>query len=732
MNAALRTRIVALASVTAVLMSTGLVTVGAVAPAAAAGVPNATPTWTQSLGNGIDQWSSPTIANLDGTGNNDVVVGSEDGHVYAFTPSGSPLAGWPVNLGTAVDSSPAVGDLDGNGQNEVVVGMGSLSYPGQQGGIAVINANGQVRCTFHTQTVNGTSAVFNAPAIGDVVGNGQNQIVFGSFDHYIYVLDKNCNQLASYNNADTVWSAPALYDVNHTGAEDIFIGGDSSAGGGAPYHNGGIYRSLAFQGGQLVERWEFDASTENFEGGSSIGDLTGTGRMVVVTGSGAYWCRHYGQCADSSKVWAFYADTGAEVPGWPKATTYNTFLSTPALADIDGDGKLDVVIGSVEYANNNPVGGAVDAFLSSSNYARQTWIAPQEVEASPIVADFGNGVPQVAVSGEILNKDMVPVETYAGANKTAAAIGQLGSAGHWAMVTASPGTIRDYTIPAPSSAAWPEFQENPQRTGSASTGIPAPGSFTGGYHLAASDGGIFSFGNATFDGSAGGTHLNSPIVGITDTPSATATPGGNGYWLVASDGGIFNYGVAGFDGSAGGIHLNKPIVGMASTATGSGYWLVASDGGIFNYGDAAFKGSAGGTHLNKPIVGMASTPDGGGYWLVASDGGIFNYGDAPFLGSAGGIHLNSPIVGMASTPDGGGYWLVASDGGIFNYGDAPFLGSAGGIHLNKPIVGMARTPDGGGYWLVASDGGIFTYGDAGFFGSTGSIALNKPIVGMAP
>jgi hypothetical protein len=84
-----------------------------------------------------------------------------------------------------------------------------------------------------------------------------------------------------------------------------------------------------------------------------------------------------------------------------------------------------------------------------------------------------------------------------------------------------------------------------------------------------------------------------------------------GYWLVASDGGIFSFGDAAFYGSMGGAHLNQPIVGMASTADGGGYWLVASDGGIFSFGDAAFHGSMGGAHLNQPIVGMASTPTGG-------------------------------------------------------------------------------------------------------------------------
>jgi hypothetical protein len=205
--------------------------------------------------------------------------------------------------------------------------------------------------------------------------------------------------------------------------------------------------------------------------------------------------------------------------------------------------------------------------------------------------------------------------------------------------------------------------------------------------------------------------LNKPIVAIATTPDD------RGSWLVASDGGIFTKGDAGYYGSTGNIRLNKPIVGMARTPSGKGYWLVASDGGIFSFGDAQFYGSTGGIRLNQPIVGMAATPTGHGYWLVASDGGIFSFGDAVFHGSTGSIHLNKPMVGMATTPDGKGYWLVASDGGIFAMGAAQFYGSTGSIHLNQPIVGMAATPDGMGYWFVASDGGIFSEGDATFFGS---------------
>src|SRR5271167_3360698 len=64
---------------------------------------------------------------------------------------------------------------------------------------------------------------------------------------------------------------------------------------------------------------------------------------------------------------------------------------------------------------------------------------------------------------------------------------------------------------------------------------------------------------------------NAPIVGM------TATSDDGGYWLVASDGGIVSYGDAHFYGSAGSLGLNAPVVGMAAAPNGGGYWLVGSD-----------------------------------------------------------------------------------------------------------------------------------------------------------
>ena len=57
----------------------------------------------------------------------------------------------------------------------------------------------------------------------------------------------------------------------------------------------------------------------------------------------------------------------------------------------------------------------------------------------------------------------------------------------------------------------------------------------------------------------GGLPLNAPMVGM------EANPDGTGYWTVASDGGVFSFGDAPFLGSEPGQPADAPIVGIAAT-----------------------------------------------------------------------------------------------------------------------------------------------------------------------
>ena len=120
---------------------------------------------------------------------------------------------------------------------------------------------------------------------------------------------------------------------------------------------------------------------------------------------------------------------------------------------------------------------------------------------------------------------------------------------------------------------------------------------------------------ASFAGDASYTSATtSSAFVVTPLPaSVTAPPAGGsasvGYWLAASDGGVFSFGDANFYGSMAGRPLNRPVVAIPPAPDGKGYWLAASDGGVFSFGDANFYGSMGGKPLNRPVV-AASSPVG--------------------------------------------------------------------------------------------------------------------------
>jgi hypothetical protein len=205
-----------------------------------------------------------------------------------------------------------------------------------------------------------------------------------------------------------------------------------------------------------------------------------------------------------------------------------------------------------------------------------------------------------------------------------------------------------------------------------------------GYWLVTADGRTSNFGSAPAVGSIS-AHLASPIVGA--APTGTDA----GLYLVAGDGGVFTLGDAVFQGSLGATKLNAPIVAITADKffSGGGYTLIAADGGTFAYG-TGFVGSVANIHLASPIVAAFSTLDGGGLVLAAADGGIFTLGNSYFWGSLGGMKINAPIVGIAPSADNfGGYRLLGRDGGVYTFGPGvPFLGSLGGSKLNAPVAAI--------------------------------------------
>ena len=148
-----------------------------------------------------------------------------------------------------------------------------------------------------------------------------------------------------------------------------------------------------------------------------------------------------------------------------------------------------------------------------------------------------------------------------------------------------------------------------------------------------------------FYGSTGAIHLNQPIVGM------AATPDGGGYWLVASDGGIFTFGDAAL------LRLDRRHPPQPAHR---GHGRHPRRPGLLAGGlrrrhlhlrrRRASTARPAAIHLNQPIVGMAATPTAGatGWWppTAASSPSA----TPRFFGSTGAIRLNQPDRGHGRHP----------------------------------------------------------------------------------
>ena len=408
--------------------------------------------------------------------------------------------------------------------------------------------------------------------------------------------------------------------------------------------------------------------------------LTTGGTSVVITGANL----------DSATSVAF--------GGVPAMFSVNSDSSITATSPANGSGSVDVTVAG--SGGTSPTGPA-DRFT----YVGVPTVAGVNPDVGP-----SSGGTSVTVTGT----------NFAGVDAV-----DFGATPATGFTLTSPTSL---TATAPAGTPGPVDVSVTTPGGTSATAAPDVFTYQSsgqspGYWMVGSDGSLFSFGGAPYEGSLPGLGVHA-----TNVVSIVPTADGRGYWMIGSDGGVFAFGDAGFVGSLPelGVHVHD-VVAAVPTSDGRGYWMIGSDGGVFAFGDAGFVGSLPGLGVHvHDVVAAVPTADGRGYWMIGSDGGVFAFGDAGFVGSLPGlgVHVND-VVGAVPTSTGRGYWMVGSDGGVFAFGDAGFVGSLPGlgVHVND-VVGVVATADGKGYWMVGKDGGVFAFGDAGFVGSVPGLGIH--------
>lgn len=290
--------------------------------------------------------SSPAIADLDLDGNLELIFGSYDGNLYVTSPFGSTLLEYS-QLGDIV-GAPALVDLDLDGEKEIIF---TTQY-GNSGSLYAIRNDGADVVGF---PVNINEKMIAGPAVGDLEGDGNPEIVIVTWSDNIYVVDNTGNIKEGFPIVSTerFSISPVLVDLDFDGDLEIITGNDS-----------GLLQIFEHSGEEVTS---YNVNND-IRGGLSISDLDNNGSLeILFTGYD-----------DLLHVWS--PDVQTELGGWPIDLMTNS-VSEPLTADLDNDGDLEIVA-----ANKNGMffifhhdGVSFNGFPTNLN---------SYIESSPVIADL--------------------------------------------------------------------------------------------------------------------------------------------------------------------------------------------------------------------------------------------------------------------------------------------------------------------------------------------------------
>jgi LruC domain-containing protein/uncharacterized repeat protein (TIGR01451 family) len=178
-----------------------------------------------SAGSSYRILASPAIGNLDSDPQPEVVVPLANGKLYAIEHNGSIRAGWPISIGNVDDqyasqianSSPRIADVDGNGSMEIVVGSTDKH-------LYVFNNDGSLRWKYATGDM-----ILGAPVVAEIDPNRPGlEIGVGSGDGLFYLFDSNGTLIWSAATDWTIRSTPIVADMDGNGSLEILIGSDDN------------------------------------------------------------------------------------------------------------------------------------------------------------------------------------------------------------------------------------------------------------------------------------------------------------------------------------------------------------------------------------------------------------------------------------------------------------------------------------------------------------------------
>ena len=284
---------------------------------------------------------------------------------------------WPSYNALGKGLRLASGDLDGDGLDEVVAGLGS----GSNGWIAILDdATHGYGLLSWVQVGGAAYATANGeifPAIGDLDGDSRKEIVLGlgaGGAGWIQVLDDasagfkhlTWKQVGftTYNASGEGSTHPAVGDLDGDGKGEIVVGLGEGSAGWMQVFNNGNSNFSARNWVQVAWPTYNSANGTTFP---AVGDIDGDGRGEIVAGLGKGSDGWFVLLNDSV---ANFAQIKWDKIAWPTYDAHNG-ETHPAIGNVDADTAAEIVFGFAAFPG---AGGWFEIRDDSSKgYASKGW-----------------------------------------------------------------------------------------------------------------------------------------------------------------------------------------------------------------------------------------------------------------------------------------------------------------------------------------------------------------------
>jgi hypothetical protein len=296
------------------------------------------PGWPKTANSNV--YSSPAIANADGSGANELYIGSQDFKMYAWEADADEVGGFPITTFGQIWSSPALGDLDEDGDLEILWGaLDSRFYVANHDGSPHFGSNLWILdLAFTGNTIRGSAT------IADVDRDSDLEFFIGTDNGRVYAFNHDGTGLtqpsgifhetangSGQTDPPQIWGTFAVSDWNDDGLREIAFG----------CWNDSLFVKKPDGTNQSGFPKKLPSDLRSAPVFADL-DADGTGELLVG-------------CSDG-KVYAFNHDGSNYLTGGIFATLPGEVRTQPAPCQLDGDAGLEVVVSCFDghlYAYNH-------------------------------------------------------------------------------------------------------------------------------------------------------------------------------------------------------------------------------------------------------------------------------------------------------------------------------------------------------------------------------------------